>query len=324
VQQICDQLGISKPTLYTYFKHRGVKLITNQQDRVNTGRYLHRDQTLHIYGEGALAMNDDVSDIQQHYNEDPVQEYERLSRHQLEWEMTWRYLDHYLPRQGPILEIGAGPGPYTVELAKRGYQVTAVDFSEALLSLAQREVAARGLAAQVEFVLADVRDLSGLQRADYSAALVMGPLYHLVYEEERRLALAQVHEHLRTGGLIVSAFISRLGILGDLIRNLPDWILAETKVDAFLKQGRRPDGWPKGGFRGYFARVEEIAPLHEVVGFSTLVLAGVEPAISADDESYNRLQGEERRAWLDLLYAVSAEPAIVGASRHLLYVGEKR
>jgi 2-polyprenyl-3-methyl-5-hydroxy-6-metoxy-1,4-benzoquinol methylase len=70
-------------------------------------------------------MNDDVSDIQQHYNEDPVQEYERLSRHQLEWEMTWRYLDHYLPRQGPILEIGAGPGPYTVELAKRGYQVTA-------------------------------------------------------------------------------------------------------------------------------------------------------------------------------------------------------
>jgi hypothetical protein len=29
-------------------------------------------------------MNGDVSDIQQHYNEDPVQEHERLSRHQLE------------------------------------------------------------------------------------------------------------------------------------------------------------------------------------------------------------------------------------------------
>jgi hypothetical protein len=49
-----------------------------------------------------------------------------------------------------------------------------------------------------------------------------------------------------------------------------------------------------------------------------------EYAISADDESYNRLQGEERRAWLDLLYAVSAEPSIVGASRHLLYIGQNR
>lgn len=269
-------------------------------------------------------MNDDVSDIQQHYNETPGHEYERLSRHQLEWEMTWRYLDDYLPKQGPILEVGAGTGRYTVELAKRGYAVTAVDFSVALLSLAQSETAAQGLATQVEFLLADVRDLSGLHRMDYSAALVMGPLYHLVYEEERRLALTQVYERLRPGGLIVSAFISRLGILGDLIRKLPDWILAERKVDAFLNQGRRPDDWPKGGFRGYFATVEEIAPLHEAVGFSTLVLAGVEPAISADDESYNRLQGEERRAWLDLLYTVSAEPATVGASRHLLYIGQKR
>jgi hypothetical protein len=31
VQQICEQLGISKPTFYTYFKHRGVKLVTNQR-----------------------------------------------------------------------------------------------------------------------------------------------------------------------------------------------------------------------------------------------------------------------------------------------------
>lgn len=269
-------------------------------------------------------MNDDVSDIQQHYNQDPTQEHARLIRHQLEWEMTWRYLDHYLPGHGPILEIGAGTGRYTAELAKRGYSVTAVDFSESLLAVAQQEVAAQGLAAQVEFLLADVRDLSGLPRADYSAALVMGPLYHLVYMEERRQALRQVWEKLKPGGLIVSAFISRLGILGDLIKNLPDWILETVKVDAFIKAGRRPEGWPKGGFRGYFATAEEIAPLHEDVGFSTLALAGVEPAISADDESYNRLPDEKRRAWLDLLYAVSAEPSIVGASRHLLYIGQKR
>jgi hypothetical protein len=49
----------------------------------------------------------------------------------------------------------------------------------------------------------------------------------------------------------------------------------------------------------------------------------VEPAISADDESYNRLEGQQRQLWLDLLYEISAEGSIVGASRHLLYVGRK-
>ena len=31
IQAICEQLGISKPTLYAYLKHRGVKLVSAQQ-----------------------------------------------------------------------------------------------------------------------------------------------------------------------------------------------------------------------------------------------------------------------------------------------------
>jgi hypothetical protein len=50
----------------------------------------------------------------------------------------------------------------------------------------------------------------------------------------------------------------------------------------------------------------------------------VDPAISADDESYNRLQGRQRQLWLDLLYEISTEKSIIGASRHLLYIGKKK
>lgn len=69
--------------------------------------------------------------------------------------------------------------------------------------------------------------------------------------------------------------------------------------------------------------MSEIAPLHEEAGFRTLVLAGVEPAISADDESYNRLEDTRRKLWLDLLYEISTEESIIAASRHLLYIGVK-
>ena len=56
--------------------------------------------------------------------------------------------------------------------------------------------------------------------------------------------------------------------------------------------------------------MDEIAPLHEARGFETIVVAGVEPAITADDESYNKLQGKQRELWLDLLYEMSTKPSI--------------
>ena len=145
--------------------------------------------------------------------------------------------------------------------------------------------------------------------------------------EEHRLeygAVRQATSRLRSGGMVFSAFLSRFGIFGDLLKGAPEWIERQEEVASFLTRGRRPDDAPRGGFRGYFARVSEVAPLHEAHGIETVALAGVEPAISADDESYNRLTGAQRDLWLDLLFSVSTEESSIGASRHLLYIGRKR
>jgi hypothetical protein len=171
--------------------------------------------------------------------------------------------------------------------------------------------------------VADARDLGQVTERAFDAVLLMGPLYHLVEEEDRRAALKEAFDRMQEGGIIFTSFISRFGIIGDLLKNLPHWIEKQEEVQALLSRGRRPDDAPRGGFRGYFAQASEIAPLHEAIGFETITVAGVEPAISADDESYNRLQGKQRQLWLDLLNEISAERSILGASRHLLYVGRK-
>ncbi len=269
-------------------------------------------------------MLDDVSDIAAYYNNDPEREHSRLERHQLEYDLTWRYLNQYLPSQGSILELGAATGRYTLELAKRGYTITAVDMSLGLLEECRKSTADAGLERQVRFMVTDARDLSEVTEKGFDAVLLMGPLYHLVEEADRKVALKQVFDKLREGGILFSAFISRFGVLSDLIKDLPDWIEDQVKVRSLLTNGKRPENYPRGGFRGYFAHVSEIAPLHEAIGFETLAVVGVEPAISADDESYNRLEGRQRQLWLDLLYAISTEKSILGASRHLLYIGKKK
>jgi S-adenosylmethionine-dependent methyltransferase len=269
-------------------------------------------------------MIDDVSDIAAFYDSDPEREHGRLERRQLEYDLTWRYLDRYLPAKGSILEIGAATGRYTQELARRGYRLTAVDLSAALLEECRKNITGVGLEKHVRYVVADARDLSQVTERELDAVLIMGPLYHLIEEADRKKALAEAFTRLREGGVIFSTFISRYGIMGDLLKDMPEWVEDPVEVRSLLERGKRPDEYPRGGFRGYFAQVSEIAPLHEALGFETVTLAGIEPAISADDESYNKLQGKRRRLWLNLLDALSTERSIIGASRHLLYIGRKK
>jgi len=266
---------------------------------------------------------DDISDIRDLYNAGWDIEDSRLERHQLERDITWLYFDKYLPSHGRILEVGAATGRHTLELARRGYTILAVDLAQDLVARAQKRAFDAGLGDRIEFRVGDVRSLSGVPKGEFDAVLLMGPLYHLVLRDDRLLALRRVFDCLVDGGVIFSAMLSRFGILGDLLKSTPAWIENTREVASLIVSGRRPEDAPGGGFRGYFATVNEIGSLHEEVGFRTVALAGVEPAISADDESYNRLDGQIRKLWLDLLFRVSSEPSMVASSRHLLYIGRK-
>jgi SAM-dependent methyltransferase len=193
-----------------------------------------------------------------------------------------------------------------------------------MIEKCRQNLVSEGLEREVNLVVADARNLRKVTEKQFDVVLLMGPIYHLIVKEDRELALKEAFDRMRAGGILFSSFISRFGVLSDLIKNLPDWIEDQPKVRSLIAKGKRPDGYPRGGFRGYFAQASEIAPLHEALGFETLVIAGAEPVIAADDESYNKLQGKQRQLWLDLLYELSVEKSIIGASRHLLYIGRKR
>ncbi len=266
-------------------------------------------------------MPDDVKDIQAFYDNYPEQD--RLERHQIERDVTWRYLDKYLPPKGNILEIGAATGAYTIPLAKRGYRVTAVDLSTKLIEICQKRVIEEGLEKKVTCLVADARDLSEVGKKLFDAVLIMGPLYHLVEEEDRKTALKEAYQRLKKGGIIFSAFASRYGIWGSVMMKLPDYIKYQNDVKSVLEKGKDAElAYQPGNFRAYFSNVTEIIPLHERMGFKTLALASVEPAAVADPV-YNKLQGEIRKLWLDLLFKVSSEKTVIGASPHVLYVGVK-
>lgn len=265
---------------------------------------------------------DDIRDIAAYYNLNPEREHGRLAINQLEFDLTMRFLKRYLPPSRRLLEVGAATGRYTLPLVEAGYDLTAVDLAPAQMQFCRAQLQEAGMASHGRFVVSDVRSIGLVKAECFDAILLMGPLYHLMTREDRQRALKAAYDRLIPGGILFTTFISRYGILGDLMKNIPDWIEQQEEVNSVLDYGHDP--WNASeGFRGYFAEVREITPLHESLGFRTLALVGVEPAISADDESYNRLEGRQRQLWLNLLERISEEESMLGASRHLLYIGEK-
>ena len=61
-------------------------------------------------------------------------------------EKWWENLREYLPKGKPedikILDVGTGPGFFAILLAQKGYQVTAVDYTEEMLREAQANAGA--------------------------------------------------------------------------------------------------------------------------------------------------------------------------------------
>jgi hypothetical protein len=52
-------------------------------------------------------------------------------------------------------------------------------------------------------------------------------------------------------------------------------------------------------------------------------LIACEPLVNEIEEAINATSGEVWNAWVDVLYRISKDPSIHGASGHLLYVGRR-
>ena len=84
--------------------------------------------------------------------------------------LRWREIERHLDGVRSILDVGAGTGVFSIPLARRGFSVTHVDISPAMLEIARRK--ASGLDT-ISFVEGNATDLSRFPDASFDLVLNM-------------------------------------------------------------------------------------------------------------------------------------------------------
>ena len=246
--------------------------------------------------------------------------------HELEFRTTLEVMKRRLPRRGLILDAGGGPGRYTIELARRGYEVVLLDLVQANLDVAATRIRRARVGGRVrELVAGSITDLSRFADRTFDAVLCTGgPLSHVHPESARRRAIRELVRVARPGAPI---FVSVIGRFAAMARGVSDWPREYEDPAALRRFWKHGDDYRWCGRHfAHFFTAEELAGLfpksvtrREIVG-----LEGLASAVGGSFEAFARRSPRALRNWLAAHKALCTHPSVVDVSAHILFVGERR
>ncbi len=152
-----------------------------------------------------------------------------------------------LPPGAAVLDLACGWGRHSVELARRGYTVTGLDWSPTLLGHARRR--ARRAGVDVEWVQGDMRELPWTGRFDVVLSLFSSLGYFLSDDEDLRVLRSSGRHFAQVGTLswkrctaTTWSPITPSGTGGETPRGTTVWV--EREWDA---RRSKPRNHPLGG-----------------------------------------------------------------------------
>ncbi|MFW6270968.1 MAG: class I SAM-dependent methyltransferase [Bacillota bacterium] len=267
-----------------------------------------------------------MDEVRKYYDENAKEEWDRLEKHKIEFEITKRYMKEYIKEDTKILDVGGGPGRYAIFLTEKGHEVTLFDLSEGNIELAKEKAKQRGINLE-DYIQGNALNLSDMVAEKFDVVLCMGPLYHLTDEDERKEVIKQCLDRLKTGGKLFVSFISAYAPVIDFIKNYPDKL--EKYKSGFLLDylvdGRNIVSSDNPGFvTAYFINPAEIEPFMENFNLEKEVIAGIEGIPAQSEKKINDLSEEAYKQWLEVIYQTSRNPMTWASCEHLLYIGSKK
>ena len=235
----------------------------------------------------------------------------------VEFTTTMHFIEKYLRPGMRILEVGAATGRYSHTLARMGYRVDAVEYVqhniEIFNSLTQP-------GEDVTIRRGDARDLSFFEDDTFDLTLVLGPMYHLFEESDRRQALREAVRVTKKGGIIFAAYcmLDASILCYGFARNELNSLIREDRIDLqnFTQIHSRLD---------YFCldRKESIDALREGLGVTQLHFAAADGYTNHMREALAQMDAQTYALYLRYHLTTCERPDMVGISHHTIDIFRK-
>lgn len=269
-------------------------------------------------------MKEQIDGVKRYYDENAVQEWERLEAHPYEFLLTTYMMEKHIHPGDRVLDIGGGPGRYAIHFAKLGCDVTLVDLSQGNIALAREKADEAGV--RIRAYAADCLELDALSLGQFDHVFLMGPLYHLQDEVDRVRAVELALTQLKPGGLFYASFILAFaGILYDLknagyvVKDCAD-PAGRHLIDCII-EGRNYVG--PAFTHACFYHQDEILPFMARFALEKLHLFGQEGILAPNEHELLLRDEEERAQWLALAKCFLEVESLLSYSEHAMYIGRK-
>ena len=262
---------------------------------------------------------DHIETVKEFYNFNPEIEWNRLEKFRFEFEITKIMMEKHL-KKGSILDIGGGPGRYSIHLAKQGNDVTLIDLSDKNVNFAQTKAKENNV--DITCYQGDARDLSHLPLKKYDSILIMGPMYHLQNEDDRKKCILEAKRLLKPDGHLFVSFILLHAGLNYYLDECPEQIINEIE-DSYLEALKKDQTWAGKAFtESVFIKPNEIEPFFEELGFKKITMFGQEGVTGVRMSFIENQSDEVRKTYLDISLALCENPDYFPYTSHLVYVGK--
>ncbi len=161
-------------------------------------------------------MRYDRSHTEDFYDTLAEREWERFARNaatRVSLAVHTHYLRQYVRAGNEVLDIGAGPGRFTIEMARLGANVTVADISRVQLALNKQKVTEAGFEPSVrKRVVCDIVDLAPFSDGNFDVTVAYGgPLSYALDRIDD--AIRECLRVTTRGGYLVFSVMSRIGSL---------------------------------------------------------------------------------------------------------------
>lgn len=254
-------------------------------------------------------------ELEKYYNK--FCEDKRLTRRhgQVEYITSMKYIHEYLKgnKEAKILDVGAGTGRYSVQLANEGYDVTAIELVKHNLGVLKSK------GSSVKAYQGTALDLSRFDENTFDVTLVFGPMYHLYTCEDKIKALKEAKRVTKSGGVILVAYcMNEYSII--------TYGFKENNIRESIKNGKVSKDYhviskPEDLYD--YVRIEDINKVNEGAGLQRIKLISADGPANYMRSVLNAMDEETFKTFIDYHLSTCERPELLGAGAHTLDILKK-